>query len=101
MEVEPLEEGVELYAVLVTSVFRDSFFQQNCLRICSFYGFKDLSPERWQAGAETIIAFAHGEDCLFLEAITDRVGLTELSKKFGCKTRYHISMEVSNGHGRG
>lgn len=92
--VETEEKVVKLYAVLLTSIHYDRFFQATCLRLCAFYGYEELTQLQWQEGYETFVNFAKGRDCSRIEAFTERAGLAEIGKKFGFNVQYHVSREV-------
>lgn len=92
-----LKDGEEfrLQAVIVTTLFRDNFYQTMYLRLCCLYGFAPLSPELWQEGFEAMRDYAKSVGCSHMEAFTDRKGLPEMiERQFGGRTNYHIMVEV-------
>lgn len=92
-----LKDGEEfkLQAIIVTTLFRDNFYQTMYLRLCCLYGFTSLSPELWQEGFEAMRDYAKSTGCAYMEAFTDRKGLPEMIKRqFGGRTNYHIMVEV-------
>jgi hypothetical protein len=93
-EVEENNGVIKLYAIIVTSLFQDNFFQANCLRICSLYGYDDLSEKQWKEGFESLLTFAKGSGCSRIEAFSDREYIPDMAKKFGFNVAYHISLEV-------
>lgn len=94
LEVEERDGTIKLLGVVVTSVYTDSFFQQNVLRICVLYTYTDLPMHIWGASLESLRNYARGRECYKIEAYTDRAEFEALIKHLGGKFAYHLSLEV-------
>lgn len=83
-----------LYAICITHLLEDAFFETKALLLFTLYGLQEITAEMWRIGYTTLCVYARQLGCNALEAYANSQYIVDKAHLFGGKTRIYIRMEV-------